>query len=464
MAGLDAVGAVGGDWNTAVHANDRLVIQAAWEAMVRDGSEFTVEYRFEHRSGDLVWVSGSAVPLRDAQGRLAGYLGTVTDITARRRLESAVQENEEHFRNAFDFAGTGMALVGLDGRWLRVNRAICEIVGYSEAELLAKTFQEITHPDDLNADLACVRELLEGRQRFYQMEKRYFHRDGRVVWIHLTASLVRDAAGEPVHFVAQIEGITVRKQLEQALRESEKRLNYAQHTIHAGGWELDLVNHTVRRTLEHDRIFGYPSMLPEWTYEMFLAHVLPGERAEVDRCFQEATAAKKDWSFECQIRRADGEVRWIWTTGEHQCDEAGRVRLMTGIIQDITDRKRTELALAESEERTRLFAEHAPASVAMFDREMCYLVVSKKWITDYKLEGQPIIGRSHYEVFPEIPERWKQSHRECLAGDVLISEADLFERADGSKQWLRYEVRPWLRRDGETGGIVMFTQDITVQK
>jgi PAS domain S-box-containing protein len=110
-----------------------------------------------------------------------------------------------------------MAIVALDGRWLRVNKSLCEIVGYAEAELLQKTFQDITHPDDLDTDLALVRELIDGRRRVYQMEKRYFHRDGHSVWIRLTASLVRDLAGAPLHAVAQIEDIMERKQLEKNL-------------------------------------------------------------------------------------------------------------------------------------------------------------------------------------------------------------------------------------------------------
>ena len=133
-----------------------------------------------------------------------------------------------------------------------------------------------------------------------------------------------------------------REQAEDALRESEERLNFALKKSRTGGWELDLVDHTAHRSLEHDRIFGYGSLLPQWTYEMFLEHVLPEDRVEVDRRFREATAAQTEWSFECRIRRVDGEVRWIWSTGEHQRDEAGQTRRMAGIVQDITERKRAE--------------------------------------------------------------------------------------------------------------------------
>jgi PAS domain S-box-containing protein len=143
---------------------------------------------------------------------------TVNDELAQRA--AALRESEERFRQAFDYAGIGMAIVGLDGRWLRVNASLCDIVGYDEAALMTKTFQDITHPDDLAADLAHVRELLAGERRVYRMEKRYFHRAGHTIWIRLTASLVRDAQGAPLHFVSQIEDVTAQRRLEENLAEA----------------------------------------------------------------------------------------------------------------------------------------------------------------------------------------------------------------------------------------------------
>ncbi len=131
--------------------------------------------------------------------------------------------NDAYFASAFEHAAIGMALVGPDGRWLKVNRAICEMIGYTEAELMGSTFQDITHPEDLAADLENVKRILGGEIASYQMEKRYFHKQGRTVWVWLTVSLIRDAAGEPMHFIAQIEDITQRRQVEEALRASEER-------------------------------------------------------------------------------------------------------------------------------------------------------------------------------------------------------------------------------------------------
>lgn len=139
-------------------------------------------------------------------------------IAQLKQVEEQLLDSEELFRLAFNDAAIGMALVAPDGRWLKVNRALCEIVGYSEADLLKKTFQEITHPDDLEADLDCVAQMLGGKIRTYQMEKRYFHSTGYVVWILLSVSLVRDKKGKPLYFIAQIQDITSGKQAEARLK------------------------------------------------------------------------------------------------------------------------------------------------------------------------------------------------------------------------------------------------------
>ncbi len=141
-----------------------------------------------------------------------------------RQVEARLSESEERFRGAFEFAAIGMALVAPDGRWLRVNRSLCRIVGYTAEELMATDFQTITHPDDLETDVGYVGQMLDGSLSHYDMEKRYFHKDGHIIWILLSVSLVRDAAGRPLYFVSQIQDITERKQDVTALRESYRRI------------------------------------------------------------------------------------------------------------------------------------------------------------------------------------------------------------------------------------------------
>jgi len=144
--------------------------------------------------------------------------------------------------------------------------------------------------------------------------------------------------------------------------------------------------------------------------------------------------------------------------------EVGGEKSFTAILRDITESVQAKEALQESEEKLRLFIEHAPASLAMFDREMRYLAVSRRWLTDYRLGDQDVCGISHYEIFPEIPDRWKKIHRRGMAGETIKADQDEFVRLDGSVQWLHWEVLPWHTADGEIGGIVIFTEDITERK
>jgi diguanylate cyclase (GGDEF)-like protein/PAS domain S-box-containing protein len=162
----------------------------------------------------LAHVEGSAAQAQQAKlhvEELSKY------IAEQKRISQALVESEEHFRNAFDYAAIGMALVSPEGNWLRVNRSLCEIVGFSEAEMLVSDFQAITHRDDLGRDLAEIYRMLSGEILTCQLEKRYIHKLGHDVWASSSASLVRDAQGEPLHFIFQIQDITERKRAEAAI-------------------------------------------------------------------------------------------------------------------------------------------------------------------------------------------------------------------------------------------------------
>src|SRR3954468_1280 len=169
-------------------------------------------------------------------------------------------------------------------------------------------------------------------------------------------------------------------------------------------------------------------------------------------------------STEQQVAAAGGEVRWMEWTDRGFFDERGRVVEFQAVGHDITDRKRAEEVIKQSEEQVRHFVEHVPAAVAMFDRDMRYLIYSPRWLTDYKLGDQDLVGRSHYQVFPEIPESWKEVHRRCLSGAEEGHDDDSLVRTDGSTDWLRWDVRPWRNARNEIGGIIMFTEVITERK
>ena len=223
LAGMTCEQALGDGWSAALHPDDKERVLGEWSKASEAGESSTVEYRFLRPDGGTSWIQGFASAVHDEQGQVTGWVGTCLDLSDRKRVETALAQAEERFRRAFDDAPIGMGLVAPEGHWLRVNRSLCELVGFTESELLARTFQEITHPDDIESDLAQAKQLLAGEIRSYRMEKRYLRADGRLVPVMLSVSLVRDSEGVPLYFVSQIEDIGDRKREERELRRLAER-------------------------------------------------------------------------------------------------------------------------------------------------------------------------------------------------------------------------------------------------
>ncbi len=291
----------------------------------------------------------------------------------------------------------------------------------------------------------------------WSLECRIRRVDGAVRWIWAAGRHRRDSTGNPRWMAGIVQDITERKQVEEALRQNREDLRRAQEVGKIGWWRLDVRHDVLTWSDENHRIFGVPKKM-SMSYETFLGFVHPDDRQFVESRWQ---AGLRGDPYDIEHRIVVGEqVKWVREKAYLEYDDTGALLGGFGITQDITGRKQVEDALRQSQQLLHLFIEHAPAAIAMFDRRMCYLAASARWRADYSL-GPELIGRSHYEVFPEIPERWKEVHRRALAGEVLRAKDDCFERADGTVQWLIWEVRPWLTTTGEVGGILVFTEDIT---
>jgi diguanylate cyclase (GGDEF)-like protein/PAS domain S-box-containing protein len=293
--------------------------------------------------------------LRLMAGLVAAAIAHAAEFESKKRLLAertsalaAQRDSEERFRSAFDHAAIGMAIVGLDGRWLQVNRSLCQIVGYTEHELLVRDFQSITHRDDLDADLAQVRKLIAGEVKNYNMVKRYFHRQGHLVWVQLSVSLVRDIDGRPIHFISQIQDVTRRKEVEDALRSSENEFRTTFEMASVGKSQVDLLTgRFLRANHKLCEMLGYSA--DELTTLTF-AQVTHAQDigAWNDAAEKMRRGERAEFSADKRFTRKGGQIIWATLNAAVITDSAGRPTRVIAAFQDVTERR-----LAEQLERDR---------------------------------------------------------------------------------------------------------------
>ncbi|MEA3173536.1 MAG: hypothetical protein QOF42_947, partial [Gammaproteobacteria bacterium] len=280
--------------------------------------------------------------LKDNRARLVPAIErAIRDVgerDARRWAQRELEDSEERFRFAMQYSSIGMALVGADGRWLGVNPALCDIVGYQESELLASDVQSLTYPDDRAADALQMREMLSRAIETYQLNKRYVRKDGRVVWTQLSASLVWMHSGEPHYFIHQIQDITERMSTERALRASEERFRTIAEATQEWIWEIDADGVYTFCSPAVESILGYaPENL---VGKNCLDIVSPHTRQVVADLLRRGAAEKRGWrDLVLHLRHAAGGVRWLDNNALPLLDSQGLVIGYRGVARDITQRR-----------------------------------------------------------------------------------------------------------------------------
>jgi PAS domain S-box-containing protein len=229
---------LGDGWAAGVHPDDLDRRVTTYASSFDARRSFEMEYRLRRADCEYRWILDKGTPLyRD--GEFAGYIGSCIDVTERTRVDEALRESEERFRRVFEEGPLGLALVGKDYRFVKVNAALCQMVKYSEASLLQMTFADITHPDDLQADMECAERLFSGEIPFFTLRKRYIKKNGEIIWINLTASIVHDKDGAPIHGLAMVEDITEAKRTQE---EALSRQKLESIGVLAGGIAHDFNN------------------------------------------------------------------------------------------------------------------------------------------------------------------------------------------------------------------------------
>lgn len=379
------------------------------------------------------------------------------------KARDILRMDDDACRAFFEHAPVAMAAMDPDsGRILAVNEMSVQLFGYTHEEFIGKFPADLTYAGDAviaGENFAQFRSDASGKA---MVEKRYVRKDGSVFWAQAGVSLLQ-RGGKGDLLIGTAIDITRRKEAEQAWAESQAFYRMAGRSAKMGAWALDAATRQVRLSAEACDILAAPQGMAPGLDE-YLGFFAAESRERLARAIARCTEEGGAFDDEFERDAAAGKRQTVRVLGEAVRDGRHAVIAVQGALQDISAIKAYDEALREQSASMRLFIEHAPAAIAMLDSGMRYMAVSRRWMEDYRLRGADILGKSHYEIFPEIPERWEAVHRRALAGEVVSAREDRFEREDGSVQWLNWEVRPWYTARGEVGGVVIFTEDVTRRK
>ncbi|MDF7807931.1 PAS domain S-box protein [Pontiellaceae bacterium B12219] len=316
-------------------------------SILQTTGKFEGEITATKKDGSPFEVLMYACAAHDNEGQLI-FPTTFIDITERKQLEEENKKSRAILQKAEELSHQGAWEWDiLSDQWI-LSKNFLQIHGCSGSSISRDELMELAHPDDAQRIERSFQDALAGKAA-YRLEHRIIRQNDKEVRVlHVLGEVIRDETGLPVRMRGVAQDITALKQAQQDVLKERNRLQFALEVSHMGAWDLDLVDLSSHRAPGHDHIFGYDNPLPEWTYEMFLEHVVPEDRADIDRQFQEALAHQSDWNFECRIRRPDGQLRWIRSVGRHGTPVDGTVRIMGGIVLDITERKQAEIELTHA--------------------------------------------------------------------------------------------------------------------
>jgi PAS domain S-box-containing protein len=366
-----------------------------------------------------------------------------------RRLRSALAETERSNSEAnafFNLSPSLLAIASTEGQLLRVNPASLSALGHNEEELLRRPFLDIVHPDDLGSTVTAISALAEGNE-LLGFRNRFSRADGTYVTLEWHARAVDGI----IHAIAR--DVTSMEIAERELLRTNQFLEMAGHMAKVGYWEINLEDTTLFWSNVTRQIHEVPEdFIP--VMEQGINFYREGHSRElITEVVGRSLSAGEPYDVELELVTARGNIKWVRAIGNTEFKDGRCIRAF-GTFQDIDEQKRAGLLREQ-------FITEAPVAIAMLDKDMRYIAASQKWVDDYSLNRQTLKGRSHYEIFPEIGEDWKQIHRECLNGAVRSHDEDAFLRADGTTTWLRWKVQPWYRAESEVGGLIMYTEDIT---
>ncbi len=383
-----------------------------------------------------------------------------------REAHLSLRQNHQKFVATFEQAAVGIAHVNLDGKWLEVNRVLCNIVGYDHDELLKLSFQDITHPEDLQEDMVLVEQLLRDEITQYHLEKRYIRKNGDIIWIKLSATLVRDFDHLPMYFVAVIENINDRKLAEQALALSQRRLEVAMDAARLG--MFDFYGPTDKRnywSLWVRRHFGIQDDTP-LSYERLIRAIHPDDWPRV-RDVMNTSMKSADAPYHVEYRtigEADRALRWIEASGRSMLDaDTGVIRLV-GTTLDITTKKLATMESRANESRIRTAFDNIPDILVIYDRNLVIRYINPAVEVTSGMPPSTFIGRREDEIFPpSMIEPW-QPHLLASFEQGVRQHTEVIVNLPSGERHLSISFVPLKDPHGFVHEVMGIVRDLTDQK
>jgi PAS domain S-box-containing protein len=332
-----------------IHPDDRVSAAEVIERGVREKTDYEQDFRIVLPDGTMRYIHITGRPVFNSSGDPIEFVGTVMDVTERKLVENALRESQENLARTEQFSLVMATHTDLEGRWLKVPPTLCKLLGYTEEELLGRRFHEFTHPDDAEADWNQCSRLIRGEIKSFDLEKRYRRKDGSIVWVDLNVSVVLDASGAPVHFRTYIQDITERKQREQALRQSEERYRTLAETATDVILTIDQTSTILFVNGAVEKAFGYtPAEIVGQKITALMPERMRHRHEEAMRRYLETGEKRISWNAVSLLglhkngREIDLDVSFAEAgTGDE--------RFFSGIVRDVTERKRAEAALHQAQ-------------------------------------------------------------------------------------------------------------------
>src|SRR6201996_3800979 len=415
-----------------VYPEDSALVKQTIERASQDGKNFEHEYRLLMPDGSVKYVHAVAHASWDTSGGIE-FVGAVSDVTPRKRAEEALRKSEERWRSVFENSAVGVALTDMDGRFLATNHVYQTMLGYTEEELHSLQFLDITHEDYRKANWTLIAELVEGKRRQFQIEKKYRRKDGKSIWVSNNVSLVPGTERVPRFIMALSEDITQRKRIEEALRRSEAYLAEGQRLAKTGSWAVDpKTEKCIYWSGEMREIFGLDPQRSD----------LP-DRDRFNERVDQALRAKADLVHDYRIVLPDGTIKHIHAIGHMVLDEAGNIIEGVGTDMDVTERKQAEEKIREQEVELRQILDAAPQHLSVLRSDGSHLYINQSSLDFLGLTLEEWRKCDIRElVHPDDAERVGRERKQALSSGTPLKIEARFLRYDREYRWLFLYYKP----------------------